>query len=251
MTALIDSLRETGRPILIPYVTGGVTENWMDHVHAAVHAGADAVEIGIPFSDPVIDGPVIQAASVQALERGTTPDTVLRDLASYRGAVPLVVMTYYNLVHRYGHDAFARRLADVGVTGAVLADLPIEESAEWTETADASGVATVQIAAPSTPDGRLAEVCERSRGFVYAMGVMGVTGERAVLADSACAIARRAKAVTDKPVLVGVGVSTPENAATVAEHADGVIIGAPVMRRIAEGGSVRELVGRFRVALGG
>ncbi|GLW91379.1 tryptophan synthase subunit alpha [Actinokineospora globicatena] len=250
MTALIDSLRATGRPVLVPYVTGGVAENWMDHVHAAVDAGADAMEIGIPFSDPVIDGPVIQAASVRALERGTTPDTVLRDLASYRGSVPLVVMTYYNLVHRYGHSAFASRLAEVGVRGVVLADLPMEESAEWAEAADAAGVATVQIAAPSTPDGRLEEVCARSKGFVYAMGVMGVTGERAVLADSACAIARRVRAVTDKPVLVGVGVSTPENAAAVAEHADGVVIGAPVMRRIAEGGSVGELVGRFRAALG-
>ncbi|GAA2967144.1 tryptophan synthase subunit alpha [Actinokineospora diospyrosa] len=250
MTTLEASLRAVGHPVLMPYVTGGVTENWLDYVHAAVDAGADAVEIGIPFSDPVIDGPVIQAASVQALERGTTPDTVMRDLAAYRGSVPLVVMTYYNLVHRYGHAAFARRLVEAGVSGVVLADLPMEEAAEWTEVADAAGIATVLLAAPSTPDSRLEEVCTRSQGFVYAMGVMGVTGERAVLADSARDIADRVKAVADKPVLVGVGVSTPENAALLSAHADGVIIGAPVMRRIAEGGSVADLVAGFRAALG-
>ncbi|MBM7776231.1 tryptophan synthase alpha chain [Actinokineospora baliensis] len=250
MTTLEASLREVGRPVLMPYVTGGVSENWLDYVHEAVDAGADAIEIGIPFSDPVIDGPVIQAASVRALERGTTPDTVLQDLAAYRGSVPLVVMTYYNLVHRYGHVAFARRLAETGVGGVVLADLPMEEAAEWTEVAEEFGIATVLLAAPSTPDGRLEELCARSQGFVYAMGVMGVTGERAVLADSARTTADRVKAVADKPVLVGVGVSTPDNAAALAEHADGVIIGAPVMRRIAEGGSVGDLVAGFRSALG-
>ncbi|WP_245614100.1 tryptophan synthase subunit alpha [Actinokineospora inagensis] len=249
MTVLEATLNAVPHPILVPYITGGVDEHWLDYVHEAVDAGADAVEIGIPFSDPVIDGPVIQAASVRALERGTTPDTIFRDLDRYRGSVPLVVMTYYNLVHRYGHEAFAQRLANSGVTGVVLADLPVEEATEWTQAADAAGVVTVLIAAPSTPDDRLQHICDQSRGFVYAMGVMGVTGERATLADSASVIAKRAKAATGKPVLVGVGVSTPENAATLVTAADGVIIGAPVMRRIAAGGSVAALISEFRTAL--
>ncbi len=244
--------RATGRKLLVPYITGGVSDDWVEHVHAAIDAGADAVEIGIPFSDPVIDGPVIQAASVRALERGTTPESVLRDLAAYRRPVPLIVMTYYNLVLQHGHREFARLLVESGVGAAILPDLPLEESAEWEADAAAHGVSTVLIAAPSAPDDRLAAICDRSRGFVYGMGVMGVTGERAAPTGSARDMAQRLKAVTDKPVLIGVGVSTKENAEVVAGVADGVIIGAPVVRRMAEGGGpagVAELIGGFRAAL--
>ncbi|HEX6343445.1 tryptophan synthase subunit alpha [Umezawaea sp.] len=251
-TTLEAHLRGTTRKLLVPYVTGGVSDDWVDLVHAAVDAGADAVEIGIPFSDPVIDGPVIQAASVRSLERGTTPGSVLRDLAAYRRDVPLIAMTYYNLVLQHGQREFARLLVESGVGGAILPDLPLEESVSWEADAAAHGVAAVLIAAPSTPADRLAELCARSTGFVYGMGVMGVTGERAAPTDSARAMARRLKDVTDKPVLIGVGVSTAENAERVAGVADGVIIGAPVMRRVAEGGGpagVGELVGGFRAAL--
>jgi tryptophan synthase alpha chain len=252
LTALEAHLRGTTRKLLVPYVTGGVSDDWIDLVHAAVDAGADAVEIGIPFSDPVIDGPVIQAASVRSLERGTTPGSVLRDLAGYRRDVPLIAMTYYNLVLQHGQREFARDLVENGVGGAILPDLPLEESASWEADAAAHGVATVLIAAPSTPDDRLGVLCARSTGFVYGMGVMGVTGERAAPTDSARDMARRLKAVTDKPVLIGVGVSTKENAEKVAGVADGVIIGAPVMRRVAEEGGpagVAELIGGFRAAL--
>ncbi|WP_434443939.1 tryptophan synthase subunit alpha [Lentzea sp. E54] len=257
MNALEDHLlatRAAGRKLLLPYITGGVSDDWVDLVHAAVDAGADGVEIGIPFSDPVIDGPVIQAASVRALDRGTTPETVLRDLAAYRRSAPLIAMTYYNLVLQQGEQRFARHLAEAGVGGAILPDLPLEESASWERDAAAHGVAGVLIAAPSTPDDRLKVICDRSSGFVYGMGVMGVTGERAAPTDSARQMAERLKAVTGKPVLIGVGVSTSDNARKVAGVADGVIIGAPVMRRIAEQGGpagVAALVGEFRAALDG
>ncbi|WP_018680997.1 tryptophan synthase subunit alpha [Actinokineospora enzanensis] len=246
------NLRSRGRKLLVPYVTAGVSDNWLDHVHAAVDAGADAVEIGIPFSDPVIDGPVIQAASVRALERGTTPSTVARDLARYRGDVPLIAMTYYNLAHNLGLAEFADLLVSAGIAGTILPDLPIEESAPWERAAADAGLAAVLLAAPTTPDDRLAEICRRSRGFVYGMGLLGVTGERPDLATSARTMARRITAVTDLPALIGVGVSKPEHAATLATDADGVIVGTPVVRRILESDDadqVATLVAQFRTAL--
>jgi tryptophan synthase alpha chain len=250
--ATLRNRRDAGHKLLVAYVTGGVTENWPDHVRAIRDAGADAVEIGIPFSDPVIDGPVIQQASVRALDRGTTPERLLTELASTDLAVPLIAMTYYNLVLQAGHRHFAERLVAAGVRAAILPDLPLGESAEWESDAAAAGVETVLLAAPVTPDDRLRLICARSRGFVYGMGLMGVTGERAALAASAVTMAARLKAMTDKPVLIGVGVSNPDNASQISGVADGVIIGAPVMRRIVDGaspGEVATMITGFRAAL--
>jgi tryptophan synthase alpha chain len=149
--------------------------------------------------------------------------------------VPLVVMTYYNLAFRAGHERFAASLAGAGVAGAILPDLPLEEVGPWAGVADAIGVETVMLAAPTAPDERLPRIVARSRGFVYAVGLLGVTGERDALAASALAIAGRVKAVTDKPVLVGVGVSNARQAVEVSEVADGVVIGSALMRRVLEG----------------
>ena len=171
--------RDAGRKLLVPYVTGGMAPDWIEAVHAVADAGADAVEIGIPFSDPMIDGPTIQEASLRALQRGTTPTSVLDALARADLAVPLCVMTYYNIVFRAGLRRFARSLADAGVAGAIIPDLPLEEGEEWCAEADDAGVATVLLVAPSTPLARAGAICARSRGFVYGVGVMGVTGERA------------------------------------------------------------------------
>ncbi|MEV6525153.1 tryptophan synthase subunit alpha [Longispora sp. NPDC051575] len=247
--------RDGGRKLLIPYVTGGVTENWTEYVDAALEAGADAVEIGVPFSDPAIDGPVIQRASVLALERGTTVDTIVDDLV--RGGhdrAPLIAMTYYNLVLQPGHKRFAERIGEAGICATILPDLPHEESGEWEADASAVGIEHVLLASPVSSDERLAVICERTRGFVYGLGLMGVTGERSSLAESSLTLARRLKAITDKPVLIGVGVSTPANATQICQEADGVIIGAPVMRRIVEGESpaaIGTLVADFRKAIGG
>jgi tryptophan synthase alpha chain len=220
-------------------------------VRAAADAGADAVEVGIPFSDPVMDGPVIQAASQHALELGATPTSVLDGIAGLDAGIPIVVMTYYNLAFRAGHERFAASLHEGGVAGAILADLPLEESGPWTEAADAAGVETVLLAAPTAPDERLPRICARSRGFVYAVGLVGVTGERSSLASSAVAMAGRLKAVTDLPVLVGVGVSNAEQAAEAVQVADGVIQGASVVRRLMEGGvdAVAAYVAQVRAAI--
>jgi len=234
--------RDAGRKLLVPYVTGGL-DGWEDAIRAAALAGADAVEVGIPFSDPVIDGPVIQAASQKALEAGATPAGIVDALSRLDAGIPLVVMTYYNLVFRAGLERFARSLAAAGVAGAIVPDLPLEEAGPWCEAADPAGVATVLLAAPTAPDERLLRICARTRGFVYAVGVLGVTGERERLADSAVEMARRLKAVTDTPVLVGVGVSNAEQAAQAVQVADGVVQGASVVRRLLEGGP--EAVGAY------
>ena len=242
--------RDGGRKILVPYITGGV-EHWQDAVRAAVANGADAIEIGIPFSDPVMDGPVIQRASREALLRGTTLHLILDGVRSLDVGVPLVVMCYYNTVFRAGHERFARMLTSVGVSGAIVPDLPLEESAEWCAAADAADVATVMLAAPTAPDERLPRIAARSRGFVYAVGLLGVTGERETLAASATAIAGRVKGVTDVPVLVGVGISDARQAGQACAVADGVIQGASVMRRLLDEGveSVGNYVAQVREAI--
>mgnify|MGYP003346103210 FL=1 len=227
--------RDAGRKLLIPYVTGGMDDEWLLVVEALAGAGADAIEIGIPFSDPMIDGPTIQAASLRALERGTTPDGVLADLSRIDVGVPLVAMTYYNLIYRAGHERIAGAMHAAGVSGAIIPDLPLEEVDAWAEAASAADLATVLLVAPSTPDDRIADICARSAGFVYAVGRMAVTGEQAVLADSAREVAARITVATDLPVCVGIGVSTPEQAAAVCEVADGVVVGSALVRRLLEG----------------
>ena len=245
--------RDTGGKSLVPYLTGGLGA-WQDMVRAAADAGADAIEIGIPFSDPVMDGPIIQEANELALAAGTTPGSVLTAIADLDCGVPVAVMTYANLVYRFGWQRFADRCADVGVAAAILPDIPLEESGPWTEAADRAGVETVMLAAPTGSDERLGRVCARSHGFVYGVGLLGITGERDTLAASALVIARRLKAITDTPVLVGVGIGTPAQAVEVCEVADGVVVGSAIVRRMLSDGTpggIAELVGTFRSALDG
>lgn len=245
-------LREAGRKLLVPYVTGGVRDDWVDIARAMVDGGADALEIGIPFSDPVMDGPTIQDASSASLRRGTTPTTILAALRGADLGVPLVAMTYYNLVFRAGHKRFAEGLAGAGVDGVIVPDLCLEESLEWERDAAVAGVETVLLAAPITPDDRLRDICDRSRGFIYGVGLMGVTGERATLSDSTAALASRLKACSDRPVLMGFGISTPDQAAAVASHADGVIVASALMRAVLDGAtpeSVGSLVRELRTGL--
>ena len=227
-------------------------------------AGADAIEIGIPFSDPVMDGRIIQEASRRAIEIGATPAGIINDLAKVDVGVPLVVMTYYNPVQHYGHARFAASLVASGIDGAIIPDLPLDElvgspgadGAEpaWADAADEANVETVLLAALTTPEKRLAAICARSRGFVYGVSLLGVTGERAKLSEGALEMGRRLKAATDKPVLLGVGLSTPEHAVEAASVADGVIVGSALVRRLLEGGGPElagSLMAEFRQSLDG
>jgi tryptophan synthase alpha chain len=234
-TALRDK-RAAGRKLLVPYITGGLA-GWQNAVRAVAAAGADAIEIGMPFSDPVMDGPVIQQASQMALEAGATPVSILDEIRDLDAGIPLAVMTYYNTVHHAGHERFAHQLIAAGVVAALVPDLPLEESGPWCAAADDAGIETVMFAAPTAPDSRLPLVAARARGFLYSVGLLGVTGERDQLATTAASLARRLKAITDVPVLIGVGVSNAAQACQAVEVADGVVMGASVIRRMLDGGA--------------
>ena len=244
--------RDRGRKLLIPYLMGGMSDDWTQSLAAVIAAGADAVEVGIPFSDPMMDGPVIQEAALRALTRGTVPDQVIDGIARAEAPVPIAVMTYYNLVFRAGHKRMARSLAAAGVSGAILPDLPIEEIDPWAVEADAAGIDTVLLVAPSSPPDRVARICARARGFVYAVARMGVTGERVDLGSDVAKVVERIRDCTDMPVCVGVGVSTPDQATQVCEVADGVVVGSALVRRLLqdegpEGAAA--FIGSFRDAI--
>jgi tryptophan synthase alpha chain len=252
LEATLRERRDAGRKLLVPYVTGGLGPDWLDVVRAYAANGADAIEIGLPFSDPVMDGPTIQAASQRALDLGANPVSIVNALGGVDVGVPLVVMTYYNVVFRSGHRRFAAALHDNGVGGAIVPDLPLEELGDWARAADEGGVETVLLASPVTPDDRLHRLVERSRGFIYGVGIMGVTGERERVAESAMVIAKRLKAITDLPVIIGFGVSTPAHAAELSEAADGVVVASALMRKLLDGAGPTELgamVGDLRKAL--
>jgi len=243
--------RADGNKLLVPYITGGL-EGWQQAIRAAANAGADAIEIGLPFSDPVMDGPVIQEASQRALDAGANINTIFDEARELDVGIPLAVMCYYNTVHHAGPERFAHLLRTAGISAAIVPDLPLEESGPWCLAADEEGIETVMLAAPTAPDERLPRIAARARGFVYSVGLLGVTGERQSLADSATDLARRLKAVTDMPVLVGVGVSNAEQARQACLVADGVIQGASVVRRLMDDGpeAVGEYVAEVRHSIG-
>ncbi len=231
----LKSRRASGAKLLVPYITAGYCKDWLATVAAIAAAGADAIEIGIPFSDPIMDGPVIQAASQAALERGVTPASAMAELATLAVPVPLVVMTYCNLAFHAGFARFAGWLQDGGVTGSIFPDLPMENATEWSEVAAAHDIANILLVAPTTPPARAKRIAEVSRGFVYGVGLMGVTGVRDSLAQSASMIASSLKALTEQVVLIGVGISTPDQAREVAAHSDGVVVGSALVKRLNEG----------------
>jgi len=233
-----------GRAALIVYLPAGYPDMATSQacLEAAAEAGADLLEVGFPSSDPVMDGPTIQAASQVALDGGYTPADDLAMCAALTGrvTVPALVMTYYNLAWHYRGTnqlaAFAAAAVDAGLAGAILPDLPPEEGAPWSAIAAGAGLETVFLAAPSSTDERLKAVADASTGFVYATSLLGVTGERHSLSATASPLVRRVRDVTDKPVCVGIGVTTPAHAAEVAAFADGVIVGSAAVRAAGQGG---------------
>lgn len=254
MKTLETSLRATraaGVKALVPYFVAGATSDWTSHVEAAVAAGATAVEIGIPFSDPMMDGVVIQEAAMRALERGTTLDSVCADLERIDVGVPLIAMTYYNIFLHPGHDRAAGRLRDAGISGAIVPDLPVEEATAWQAACDIVDIANIFLVAPSTPPDRVAKITNAGEGFIYAQARMAVTGAAGDQGDAARVIAA-VRATTDLPVYAGIGVTTPAQAAQTAEVADGVIVGSAVVQLTSQGAEPREIedfIATFRQAL--
>ena len=237
----------------MPYLMGGfpTVAASKDVGRAYADGGADLVELGIPFSDPLADGPVIHAAGTQALRAGATVAGVLEICATIAQRVPVVIMCYSNQVLARGAETFARALACAGASGIIVPDLPYEEAPAVLEACDGAGIALVPLVAPTTPDDRMAAIGERARGFLYTVSVTGVTGERDA-ADAYAAVVGRAKAHTAVPVALGFGISTPDHAAAAAAAgADGVIVGTRLVRAAGEGEDVAALVAEFAAALKG
>ena len=232
----LEKARSSGRKLLVPYVMGGIPDRvGFPAVLAAVSEHADVVEVGLPFSDPLMDGPVIAAAGERAIAGGVGPLDVL-DLIEARDA-PLLAMTYYNPIHAVGEETFCKRAAAAGIKGLIVPDLPVEESKTLRERAAEQGLAWVPLVAPTSTSKRIEVIAGTSTGFVYAVSTMGVTGVRESLSERSSAVVERCREATDLPVLVGIGVSTPEQAVEACRAADGVVIGSAVVSRVMDEGT--------------
>jgi tryptophan synthase alpha chain len=234
------------RAALMPYLMGGFpdVETSAAIGDACIDAGADLLELGIPFSDPLADGPVIQAAGTTALRNGATPDAILAVCERLAARAPIVLMTYVNIVLARGYERFADQAASAGAAGLIVPDVPLEESDELRAACDARGLALVPLVAPTTPDERLRRIGAKARGFVYTVSVVGTTGERA--ATDASELLRRVTASTDVPVALGFGISNAEQAAkAAADGADGVIVGSRLVRAAAESDTPARAVGEL------
>ena len=239
--AMFDRVRGEGRSALIAYLTAGdpALDRTVGLVRALERGGADLIELGVPFSDPIADGPVIQRASDRALRAGTTMADVLAIAAAIRreSSIPLLLFTYMNPVVRYGVAKLAAEAAQSGIDGCLLIDLSVEEAGQYSDTIRAAGLDTVFLAAPTSTDRRLALVAKYSSGFIYLVSRTGVTGEQSTVGAAAAPLIDRMRAVTQLPLAVGFGISRPEHAAQVGTLADGVVVGSAIVRTIEEHGA--------------
>jgi tryptophan synthase alpha chain len=247
--ATFERLRARGERALVAYIMAGdpSLEETRRLVVEAEKRGADAIELGVPFSDPLADGPVVQRAGLRALASGTTLPRVLETVATLRTQVglPIALMTYYNPVFVFGLKGFARTAVDAGVDGLIVPDLPYEESGPLRAEAEPAGLDLVQFVAPTSTPSRVKAIARLSRGFIYLVSLTGITGERRELPRDLDAQIRTLRLVTTKPVCVGFGVSTPEQAAAVGKLADGVIVGSALVRLIERHAGTPELIDQF------
>jgi len=252
--------REEDRAALMPYMMAGFPDRETSMAIAAAYAdsGADLVELGVPFSDPLADGPVIHAAATAALEAGATLGSALEVCRSVSDRVPVVFMAYANMVLAQGAAEFARSAAAAGAAGAIVPDLPLDEAAEVREAFGEAGLALVPLVAPTTPSERRARICAAARGFVYVVSTVGTTGERDEVPAGLAELVAATRAEAEVPVAVGFGIGTPEQAAQVGRIADGVIVGSRLVRAAGEATSpeaavdaVSEFLSETRVALAG
>jgi tryptophan synthase alpha chain len=235
LESALRSRLDAGGRALVLYVTGGLPGVDAELLRGLENAEADAIEVGVPFSDPVMDGPVIQEASRRALEDGATPSSVLRTIKQAGLDVPVAVMTYANPVWHAGHEAFLDACVDAGVSGVIVPDLPVDEAGDWMVACERASVASVFLAAPGNSDDRLRAIGQASRGFVYCVATYGVTGERERLAETASELVDRLRPLTTRPLLVGVGISEPGQATQACAFADGVVVGSALVRPLLDG----------------
>jgi tryptophan synthase alpha chain len=234
--AAFESARSVGRAALMPYLMGGFPdqETATAVAQAYAEAGADLIELGVPFSDPLADGPTIHAADTAALAGGATLESVLETCAAVGDRLPVALMVYANMVLATGPVEFAEMAISGNASGVIVPDLPLEERGAVAEALDERGLPLIPLVAPTTPADRRAEICAAAEGFVYLVSTVGVTGERVDLPAELSELISAAKAEAQVPVAVGFGISTPEQAATVGRKADGVIIGTRLVREVAE-----------------
>ncbi len=249
LTRALETLRAQGRRALIPYIMVGdpdleATERL---VHTLVASGADAVELGIPFSDPIADGPVNQRAGLRALAHGVGVEVALRLVRRLRERtdVPLLFMTYYNLIFKYGLSDFCAEAARAGLDGLILADLPPDEATDLIAAARQAGLATVFLVAPTSTDDRIRAVAAAATGFIYCVSRTGVTGVRDELPEGLHDLVKRIKAQTSTPICVGFGMSRPDQVRAVAHIADGVIVGSALVGMIEDAPGAPDTVGAF------
>jgi tryptophan synthase alpha chain len=236
IAAAFAAARSEGRAALMPYMMGGFPDVDASTAiaDAYVEAGADLVELGVPFSDPLADGPVIQAAGTRALAAGATLESALAIGERIADAVPVVPMVYSNMILTQGPERFARLLADAGLAGAIVPDLPLDEAGEIGEELGAAGIPLVPLVAPTTPADRRRRICQSATGFVYVVSDTRVTGERDELPGGLAELVAAVRATSPVPAAVGFGIGTPEQAAAVGRIADGVIVGTRLVRAAAE-----------------
>lgn len=240
----MSSIREAfeGHKAFISFVVAGDPDfdASVDHVIALAEAGSDIVELGIPFSDPVADGPEIQAADLRAFQSGTTTEKVFEMVAAIRRKtnVPLAFLTYANVVFKYGYDAFTARCAALGVGGLIIPDLPLEERGEIAPYALRQHIDLIPLIAPTTTDERIAEIAKNATGFIYVVSSMGVTGIRSDIHTDLRGLIGKIRQVTDVPTAIGFGIHDPEQAKTMAGIADGVIVGSAIVHQIADSKNV-------------
>ena len=249
LASRLNDLREQGRTALIPYVTAGdpAPDATVGFMHALVEAGADVLEVGVPFSDPMADGPVIQGACERALAAGTSLSGVLEMVIEFRERdteTPIVLMGYLNPIDRLGLEAFAQRASQAGVDGVLIVDMTAEEAPDVVPTLDAAGLDAVCLIAPTTGEARIEKICANAGGFIYYVSFKGVTGSASLDVSSLATSIERIRAKTELPVAVGFGVSTPQNAADVSQVADAVVVGSALVRQIAEHGADRDATQR-------
>lgn len=238
MTALLqhlEAVRSAGRKIFVPYLMAGIPDR-ATFSDLLASDQADAIEVGLPFSDPLMDGPVIAEAGERAIAGGIGPLDAIDLVAQAPAGPPRLVMTYYNPIHHLGEDEFCRRVATGGIAGLIVPDLPLEESGSLRAAAAAHGLAWVPLVAPTSSPQRVMAIAATATGFVYAVSTLGVTGVRDSLSERSSRVVEACRAVTDLPILVGIGVSTPEQAHEAASTADGVVIGSAVVKRQVEEG---------------
>jgi tryptophan synthase alpha chain len=248
LDATFAALRARRERALVAYFTAGDPSLAITRrlVVEAARRGADVIELGIPFSDPLADGPVIQRATQRALAAGVTLPRVLELVREMRGEVsaPLVFLTYYNPILAFGLKAFCRTSVEAGIDGVIVADLPPEEAAPLRTEAVAAGLDLIHLVAPTSTPERMRKIARASEGFLYMVSLTGVTGERAALAPDLTQQLRALRAITTKPVCVGFGIGTPEQAALVGRAADGVIVGSAIVRLVEQYGGSPELLAR-------